>query len=304
MYGIPATIGMGSVVPLYKYIRKQMEADHQYVVGDNFVTSVLMEGIPSLIGASITSHDGWNPSYGNWYDFSKFGVRGLDYIDALNSDVSFWKIVGGAAGSVFASAFKNTSNLRAAVMPHMLGGVDGFQYSNDQILDAFKTFSSGDQAWKGIAAWNTGKWFSNNGTVVDENVSKMDAAFMAVTGTQHVEYLDQYLKQEQMRDREGFERDILSKFVDNFRKSCFAAENNDPQQAKLYMNNAFAILDGPGGYPEELKPQAIARACDGLESTIRAIDKRFYSTHAPAGQEDQLLEAWKKTIRRQEGMGK
>ncbi len=299
MYGIPLG-GLGlSGVPLYKYVRKQMESQHGYVVGDNAFVSIAMEGLPSMMLASISSHAGLDPSKGNWYDFSKFGAKGADYLDDLNSDITFWKILGGASASVFNAAVKNTSNLRWSLID------PNFKFRPEDITDAFKTVSSYDQAWKFKQAYNTGKWLSNNGQVTDDSVSAWDAGFMAITGMQHVEYLDQYIKSEQIKDQEGFEFSIMQQAKQNFDRYLQASEAGDDEQAHDYLTRARAILEGPGGFPSEMLPEAMASFMKGNETSMSAIDKKFYTgKQVPDAEAQQMLDAWKRTVQRREGQGK
>jgi hypothetical protein len=74
VYGVPAAFGV-SGLPLGDWIRKWAQEDG-YVVGDNYINTLLTEGLPSLLGGLAT---------GNYYNVGeRYGIQGFGPLkDAL-----------------------------------------------------------------------------------------------------------------------------------------------------------------------------------------------------------------------------
>jgi hypothetical protein len=284
LYGIPVG-GLGLFgYPIAKYIEKKAIDDYGYISGaGSRAVEFGMNGFPSMIMNAISSHS---------YNVSKFGAKGIDYIEEmLASDANMFKILGGASGSFIESAFKNSNNLWKSVMPEFAGGTPGMKIKAAYVAEAFRTLASYrqfDQAW---TAAHTGKWMSNNGTALTDDVSIPNAIFMGVTGLQENRFSNKYIKDEMLRDQSAKEQLAFGLARDSWGRYLQALKDNNPTQADDYKNNAMAILRA-AGFPAHKFNQAIASMNRGHESTIRETNHRF-ATDAPAGKEKQRYEQLK-----------
>jgi hypothetical protein len=293
LYGLKGAVGLTGL-PLAMYMEKRAIDSGSANAENNRLNTAALQGLTSLIGAMVTSNRGWDPKYGNWYDFSKFGNRGIGYLEeGLQSDVTMWKIIKGATGSMFDSIFRNTSAIRMALMPHMLGGVDGYQFSYEQALDSLKTVASYREAWRVKAAIHTGKWMSENGTAIDNNVSVGDALFMGLTGLQHTQYGQTYVMEQLLKDQEDYEKSLFKMAKADFNKYLQAVQDKDPEQAKKYKENAFAIMDIPGGFPPHRKAELMSALSKGNESMMQNVAQEYFTR----SQTEDKMEEWKDFLR-------
>ncbi len=96
MYGLPMAGGITGF-PAADQFRKAA-TDNGYVVGDNWFTTALMEGLPALMGGMITG--GGDIQKGKVYNVGdRLGVQGLSFSTQLFRDGDWFEMIGGAAGS-------------------------------------------------------------------------------------------------------------------------------------------------------------------------------------------------------------
>ncbi|WP_196302700.1 hypothetical protein, partial [Streptococcus pneumoniae] len=75
MYGIPMAAGLTGI-PAADYLRNKA-LENGYVVGENFFTTMLAEGLPAAIGAVASG--GGDIQKGTVYDIgNRFGTKGLE----------------------------------------------------------------------------------------------------------------------------------------------------------------------------------------------------------------------------------
>lgn len=296
LYGVPMGVGITGL-PLADYLRKAA-IDNGYVIGDNWLSSVLAEGVPALFAAWATSSDG-DIKKSNWYNFSKFGSGGFTQANQL-ADGKWWEFLGGASGSIMGNTIKNSSGFVRSVASMLPGSgqEEAFPMKIDDFVDIFKEVSSVNQAWKGTVAVSTGKWLSKN-EAYQGDVSKANAIFMALTGTDLANAADNYNVGQLIKDQTEKQKYALSKFTREYRRGVMAAENNDWSGYNDYMRRSFGYLKAMN-YPEDKYASAIAIASKGYEERILSIREQFYTKNVPAGKEQQRFDDYTRFLKTQE----
>lgn len=296
LFGVPMGLGITGL-PVSDYIRKAA-IDNGYVVGDNWLSSVLMEGLPALFGAWATSDDG-DIAKGNWYNVSKFGSGGFTQMNSmLSSDPKFWEFIGGASGSIMGNTLKNSSGFIRSMSSMISGNQEAFPMKTDDWVDLVKEVTSVNQSWVGITAVTTGKLFSKN-EAYQGDVSKANAIFMAATGLTMTNAADNYDVGQMVKDRTEAQKYGLNRFIREYRRGILAAENDDWGNYNGYMTRAFGYLKVTD-YPEDKMASAIAIASKGYETRIASIREEFYTKNVPAGQEGKKMDDYTRFLKTQD----
>lgn len=303
VFGATGAFGVAGF-PLNETIRQAAYANG-YVVGDNWLSSMLIEGGAAAGLAWLTSPDG-DPKKGNWYNISdKFGLGGLTYLrDAIKSDKAWYAFLGGAAASKTSNTLSNAGPLVRSswdgLQAMMMTGRpqdETFPMKLDDWVDLFKEISSVDALRKGFVAVQFGKWLSkNDGYQAD--VSKANGIFMALTGLNLQNAADNYIIGESLKDREADQKKALNGFTREFRRGIMAGENDDFSSFTQYMTRAYGYLKAYD-YPTEDYPKAVAIASKNWETRINSIRQEFYTKNVPAGKEEQYGDAWQKFLQTQ-----
>jgi hypothetical protein len=295
LYGVPCAFGLTGL-PISTDIR-EAAIDHGYVMGDNFVSSLLMEGIPSIITALVTGEGSLQK--GKFYNIGdRYGAQGFTSLrEALRSDGAWWRILGGASVSSFANTIVSADGATKALWSFLKRDSSDarFALKSDDIVDMAKEISSVNAFWKLWVAMNTGKLLAKNeGYITD--VAKPESIFMTLTGLSPQEQDDIYAKGNIVKARKESQKYALQKFIEEIHRGIQAAEDNDRESAHQYWNRAFYYLDVTG-YPDELKAQAISIASKNWESRIERADFDFYLKDVPTDRKEQYLETFKNQAR-------
>jgi hypothetical protein len=304
MFGATGAFGIMGL-PLGESIRKAAY-DNGYVVGDNILSTFLMEGAPAIGLAWLTSDDG-DIKKGNFYNISdKFGVSGLtQFYDLLKSDAKWYTFLAGAAGSIAGNTWNNSEGLRRAgwdaIQASMMTGDESkelFKMTNDTWIDVLKEISSVDAARKGFAAVQYGKWLSKS-DAYQADVSAANGIFMSLTGLNLQNAADNYVVGQSIKDRDERQKKALNHFTREFRRGAQAGLDNDWPTFEKYMTNAYAFLKAYD-YPIEDYPKAVAIASQGWETRINSIRQEFYTQNVPAGKEDTYGDAFQRFLKTQD----
>jgi hypothetical protein len=288
LYGVPAAVGL-SGLPVSEDFRAAA-INKGYIVGDNFVNSLFMEGIPSMLVAMITG--GGDYQKGQFYNVGdRYGAQGFTQLrEALNSDTAWWKILGGAGVTTAVNTITNADGFTKAILSFARGdtGDQRFMLKLDDLVDLGKEISSVNSSWKFIMALNTGKWFSKNESYI-QNVSPSAAAFMAGTGLSPQEQDDIFTKSNIVKDRLALQKYVLNKYIEEIHRAIAVEDNSD--QVHDYMQRAARYLE-IAGYPMDKRMQAIAIALKGQESRIKSQNFNFYLTNVPTDQSAQAIQTY------------
>lgn len=287
-FGVPGALGL-SGLPLGDYWRKAA-IENGYNVGESAAQSTMYEGLPSLIGALITGKGDFQS--GNWYNWNdKLGANGFSpFREALRSNTSWWKLLGGAAGSVLGNTLSSMDGFTKAMYSMLSGQGEAFPMKNDDWLNMGNEVTSFSNARRMIYAVNYGKWLSKNEAYI-KDVSKTNAVFMALTGLSPQELDDQYTKSWTKETEKETQKNDLESFISQFRKGAEAYANKDAEQGNDYYRRAFSYLTR-SGYPRENWHQAIALAAKGYETTIDRSDYTYYMKDVPESRKPVAIKAY------------
>jgi len=307
LYGVPGG-GLGLMFfPLGDYVRKAMiagQADigpvtiplgHGYVLGENPLMDVLMNGWPAYVTAMISG--GGDAAKGSWYNFSKFGPGKLDPVQhLLDRDQTWLEIMGGAPGSTIAGLWSSTSGLRAVVMSGLREENKAVKLTPDIMLNIFKEIKAFRQAWQVGAAITYGQWLNKNEQYI-EDVNSYDAIARSLSGMTSIQASDIYLMRgidrEEKEKAKYYEKQATTEFVRFLR----ATHDKDPTNGQTALNNAFAWLEY-GNFPSELKARVLAKATE--EAQIPAIDNaafNLYLKDVPEDLKPGRLEAYQQMLK-------
>jgi len=283
MYGIPTATGL-SGFPFAEFMRKSA-LEGGYKVGENWLETAATEGIPSMVSGLVT---GVYPNIGD-----SWGNSGLELIkDAIRSDESWLKIVGGAAFGKLAGAFSHLDPYYFALQSAIRG--DGeFKPKVVDLLDVFTEINSLRDIKKAYVAFNTGRLISKNESVQAEGITPIQAATMLLTRLQPQNIADDYTRLWSLKDQKESADKGLKWFIKEYRRALIALENNDPEQHQHYIKRAFNGLE-ESGYPREDLMKAVAIASRGLEPLTKGVNWDFYVKKAPEKQRERRLETFQK----------
>ncbi len=297
LYGIPVgTLGLTGI-PFADIFRKHA-IENGYVVGDNVLESTLTEGVPALIGAMVTSTDGWDPSKGTWFNFGdRFGSKGFDALkEPFKADPDYLKIVGGAGVGTISSIISSSSGLLTWLKLYREQDPTlKYPFTMDDVLDVFKEISSVNNFWRGIAAAYSGKWMSKKEMYLMDTTTKQ-AFFMALTGTQPQQVADMQSISWSLKDEHAMQKKAGNIFIRDFRRGLDSDADN-PEQAAKYFARAFAVLDVY--IPEDKKDGLIQRASENYESMVDRLNFEFYINKGR--QDPTRLDAFQRIQRMREG---
>lgn len=256
LYGFPVgALGLYGY-PIADYIKRKAQ-DAGYVVGDNYITSMFMEGAPAAMVAAITG--GGDPQKGSWYNFSKYGSKGLDPLEqSLDSSKTMWDVFGGATVSTLSNLWAQSSGYRNLGMNLIRGDQAQFALTSDDMLAPLREVAEVNNLWRIKTAINTGKWLSKNETYLSDT-SPLNAFMMGMTGLSEIKVADVTVTAKAIQVQEEMNKYILAKFIKEMHRGFDAVSNGDNEQAEAYFKNAKAWFV-VGDYPMEKRGAAIATA--------------------------------------------
>lgn len=277
LYGIPATAGV-SGLPLGDWMRRQAQ-ENGYVVGENGLTTALMEGIPAyLIGKTTGAQLNIGERYGN--------PSGLNIIkDALSSDTPLLDTLGGASVSTAKGILATLSPFTRKMASVIANDNAEYPLVAEDLLEPIKQLSSGNALVRAYQAMNTGIWINKNEAHVSET-SPLQAFFMTVFGLQPQAASDAYSKITSIEFRKERYAEALKEFIKEWRRGMRASADG-VSDGEQYFKRARAILI-INGYPIQDYGKAMAIATDGSQTLIDKIDQQYYLKGVP---QDKAAEA-------------
>jgi len=274
-FGVPAATGLFGY-PFGDNIRNYAR-ENGYVIGDKFLSSVVMEGVPAMIAALISG--GGDFSKGNWYNIGgRYGAQGIGTLEDLtDGDKTTWQIFGGAAYSTLSNTWAQSSGLRMAMMQAIRGEGD-FKLTVDDAVGPFKEISSFSQLDKAIAGVRFGTWLNKSGATMYPT-SPMNAIFQAASGLSEQRATDTWQISQTLKADREFDNKLYGQFQKEFTLATQAINNGDQEGGTTHFKNAFAYFN-QFGYPVERIPEAIASAIKNNQSIIEREKYNFYVKNA------------------------
>jgi hypothetical protein len=296
MYGIPSAVGIAGF-PIGDYVRKTAQ-ENGYVVGDNFIKSLTMEGLPAIMGALATG--GGDIKKGTVFNIGeRYAVQGIEPIrELLHGDESFWKILGGASISTLAETFQSLGPFEKAMMSWMKDDKQYFPLKSQDFVDPFLGISTAANFKKLYFALNYGKWVSKNESYLDD-VTKGNAIFQFLTGLSPQQQSDVFTKQWTRREEKDAQSEGMKLAIKEFQRGMRADVDGNKGQARDFFQRAFAILAGYG-YPEEEKAKFLSIASKSDRDSLRSkVDWDYYNIKVPETRKPSTQDAYARTLRLQ-----
>lgn len=299
LFGVPMATGMTSL-PIADYLR-QKAVENGYVVGDDYFKSMLMEGIPSAIGALITGKG--DPQAGTWYDVGpRFGTKGLEFLGSATGspDKGWLDVIGGPIYSIAKDTIKASDGLAYAIGSMMKGDQEVFPMVVEDVADVFKEITSFNSAWRIYAASQFGRWVSKNDAYLTDT-SAAQAAFSSVFGVKDVNINDIQIISNSIKSQADYEKRVEEQFRQEFRRGMLA-QNDNPELAKRFFTRAQAWL-AISGYREDRISSVMSKALGDNESVMDKTNFDFYIRKTPDDQAQTRYDAMRKKLKIQEKRG-
>ncbi len=309
-------------IPAYNYIRENMLSKgvpvnsdtlkdklktEGYVVGDNLMVSASMEGMLSYATAFLTGNG--DPRKGTWYDFSRWGNKGIDPIANLWSDKDWWETVTNVVGGDLKNVYNQSSGLRMWVKDLISWDspetAEKYHLTMRDITDLAKITGTGQDVTafnNAISSyngnWNALKWYTKNGTY-DGNLSLGETVTSSLAGIKPQFLQDNFLRgdvDKQMRDNE---RNAEKDFEVQIRRFIMAQQSGaapeDKDQAEVYMKNALSILARYNVREDRIGP-LLSKALKGYESQFMQTTFDFYTKYVPDKQRLDAIKSYQKEL--------
>lgn len=300
LYGVPMATGLTGL-PVADWLRKQA-MQMGYVLGDNYFTSLLDQGLPSALG-SIVSGDpkqNYDSKSGTFFDVgNRFGTKGFEFIGGMNRhDKGFMDIVGGAAWSVGKGTWEQMDGFFHAMGSMINNGGKLFPPTVEDVVDVFKQIPIVNATARIAAAWNSARWISTNEAYLgDTTVAK--TVFAALVGLKDQKLNDMQTKLSSIADQKDMEKEVEKQFMQEFRRGVLL-QKDDPEQARKFFTRATTLLSVH--YPEDKKNTLLSRAVEDNKSLIDKVDWQFY-TQGPEDQKETRMKAYRKLLQLKDKRG-
>lgn len=293
LYGVPAAAGVTGL-PVVDYLRKVAIDDFNYVVGDNAIESLIMEGIPSSLVALATG--GGDPSAGTYLDFGqRFQTKGLEFLSNIGTpDKSFLDIVGGAAYSFAKNTYASSDGLRRALLSMATGDGDLFPMKVEDLTDVARSISSVNSVFKVWASIESGKIVSKNDAwLADGSVGQ--SILTALTGLKDQRINDMQLKNSLIKQRKQYQDEAEKSFQQDFRRGMKSHQSGDHEAGEKSLTRARRWLDIGGFRPDQIN-SVMGKALDDTRSILDKIDMDYYIRKAPVDDTEAKLKAYQRTL--------
>lgn len=271
LFGAPVATGLFGY-PFADGLRSYAQ-QNGYVVGDNAMSTMVMEGLPSLLGGVISGQGEMHK--GNYYNFGeRYGAKGIPLDEVMDGDKNVWQIMGGAAFNSLGNTWAQSSGLRALGMGVLHGNMDVLgTLTPEDFVGPFKEITAVNGVNHIIAATRYGNWLSkNNANLHPTSVS--NSVFEALTGLSEQRDTDLWTMSQSLRANKEYDNHLFGMFQNRWSLGIQAIQNNDPEQGNAYFKEAMSILH-QGGYPEEKIPEAMATAMENAHSNV--IDRTKFN---------------------------
>lgn len=278
LYGVPASLGVTGI-PAGDAIRSEV-IDRGYVPGESSWKSLLMEGFLAWSIAMITGKG--DVAKGDWYNVgSRYGVQGFTQIrDAMRSDSSVFKFLGGASLSSLADTVASSDNFMRAMMSYFRTDDQSvFPLTIQDFIEPLRPISSVNRAWMVFAAINTGKWMTRNQAHIAD-VSAWQAAFMGLTGLNPLAQDDMFVKSGIKKSEIEYQKHLEKEFTTEHIKGLQQLSKGDYEEANKYFTRARRILE-LGGYPLDKRADMLAKANSRSGLMTEDLDMSFALKNVP-----------------------
>jgi hypothetical protein len=279
----------------FQFAVRKYANEHGYVVGDNFLTSLTLEGVFSAFGSAISGKG--DPYKGTWLNFGDRYSNGVSILNDLLQDGFTLKTLLGASGSFLGGIIDQSSGLMMSMKSSIEDDGKMFPIKVEDVLNMAKVLSIGSRTDQMIYGINAKKWMSRSGNYVSDVTPTM-SVLMGLTGLSPQETSDVHNKALTLADWKNAEKNAQKEFNQEVHKYLDALRNKDPDQAADYGKRAQAILNV--GFRQDHFHRAWEEAIRSYnKNLIDEIDEEMYIKAAPDASRQMLLDAYQKTQARQ-----
>lgn len=276
MYGMP--VGVSTVVgyPLYEDMRAA--AIDKGINVDNKWLEALVEGMPSA---------GLSALYGKDFNVAqRYGPGGFTLLkDAISGDKSWVELAIGPTGSTIKDVIKTAIPAVGALI-NMAIGEDYTPELND-VIDAARTVSSINSAYRVYAAQSVGKYVSRNNVYMSET-NTPDAWMSAITGLQPREMTDAMIMGQDIKSVKEMQDAAGKEFQKYYSRGLQEAMLGNDDAADAYFKKANAFKE-VGDFDAVSLSDLVKQALNsGNISMIERI-KRDYWMKSPASKQGERL---------------
>ena len=280
LWGLPAG-GIGLLgMPIGDWFRKQAIAGkvpgtEAYIPGEDMRSTAVYDGLLTVLSAYITGKGELADIKGRFqsgttYDYSKWGVKGWDPINNfLDQDKTIWDFIGGASYSTLKNTLYRSHNFLAE-MGHLIHNDGKFKPKMQDFADIFKEASGFSYPWKAYMALNTGVYWSNNNTPLDE-IGKGSAVVNLITGLVPTNVSDIGIERAIQQDRTSFVKQITSMYSRNFNLALLEKKQGNEQGYIDYMTKANTWLLA-GNVPPYERAKIMKEVADRKQTLVQSID--------------------------------
>lgn len=258
--------------PMGDVLRKSA-IDNGYVPGENFINSLVYEGIPAYLLHGMT---------GNWYNVgARYGSPGFDTIrDVLAGDKSWYTLIGGASWNKLSSIAESTDGLRAWVASIYRDDTKYYKPTVNDFVAPLMQVSSLGLGVRTLAAINTSNWLSSKGVLLTKDISPLNALFLAGTGLQPLPVADLKAISSLEKDKKTLMTTAEQQFYVRYNRAIQAFSNNDPDLGLAELNNArqWLIISA---YPRDKYAVLFSAAAKGKEERVVTAFRNFLLRNQP-----------------------
>lgn len=282
-YGLP--VGLG-ITGLPSDFFRNAALEEGYNPGDNYINTLITEGVPSTILALVDHNRYWNVG-------ERFGNTGLNNV--FYGDQTLWSLSGGAATSTLGSIWEAFDPFRQAVMSGYRQDGNQFNITYEHLLQPLREITSFNSAERAIVAAKMGTWISKNDNPLLRGVTVPESVLSFITGLQPQEVSDLRHITDIKDSEQAVEKWAERNAIQEAGRAMEAYDNKDPDQGAAFMTNAMMYLNVY--IPEERKDEVMTRMFDHFQDVVQRVRQSFGTKDVPPWLRDQRTDQWLSTLR-------
>jgi len=282
-YGLPVGLGITGIPSDFF---RNAAIEQGYNPGDNYLNTMITEGIPSTILALVDHDRYWNVG-------ERFGNTGLN--DMFYGDKTIWDLAGGAAFSSVGSFLEAFDPFRQAIMSGYRQDGNQFNISYQHLLQPLREITTFNAAERAIAAAKTGTWISKGDNPLLRGVTVPESVMSFLTGLQPQEVSDLRHVTDIKAAEQNVEKWAQSRAIQEAGRAMEAYDNKDTAQGEDFMTNAMMYLNVY--IPEERKEEVLSRMFNRFQDVVQRTRQQFGTKDVPPWLKDQRTDQWISTLR-------
>ena len=282
-YGLP--VGLG-ITGLPSDFFKNAAIEAGYNPGNNYINTLITEGVPSTILALIDHDRYWNVG-------ERLGNSGLN--DFFYGDKSLWELAGGAAGSTTLNILGALDPFRRAIMSGISQDPDTeFKITYEHFLQPLKEITSFNTGERAVIAALSGNWVTKNGAIALKGIDVPEAVMSFLTGLQPTDVADLRHITDIKKAEEAVIKWAEGRAIQEAGRSLEAYDNKDPDNGKSFMTNALYYLTVY--VPEHRRSEVLSRMFEHYGEVISRVRQSFGTKDVPPGFEEARRNQWIRSL--------